>query len=120
MTRTFAPEDANSLYAYNPLYAPETCGLEIVVTVEADRAYEFDTILVVRDTATGDLYAGHDAGCSCPTPFEDFKGLGDFTQIRSEDDFTAFVRANGGNSTYTDWKAADVLDAARKVREALR
>lgn len=116
MTRVFAPEDAVASYDYNPLYSPEKCGLEIVVTLDdEDLSYEYDTIIVVRDIATGELYAAHDSGCSCPTPFEDFTSLDKFVEIRSEDDFSRLV----GGDEYAKWKPADVLEAARKIREAL-
>ena len=118
MSRVFAPEDYESLYDYNPLDSPAKCGLEIVAMLDTDEAYEFDILLVVRDIETGDIYAGYDSGCSCPTPFEDFTDLGKFVPIRTEDDFTRLVREH--QSDYRGWNPSDVLDAYRKVREALK
>jgi len=104
-------------FDHNPLYSPEKCGLEVVATIEDPNAwYEFSTVLVVRDVETGDVYVGHDAGGSCPTPFEDFTGLGDFTLIRTEGEFDQFVR----QVPYVDYNTGDVMDARRLVRNALR
>lgn len=114
--RKFRPDDGDR-YDFNPFYNPEKCGLTLVVALEEDEPYEYDTLLVVRDNETGKLFAAHDSGCSCPTPFEDFDGLDKFVAITSEADFERLVREHGGS--YRPWKPGDVLDAARKVREAL-
>jgi len=63
-------------YDFNIYYNPEKCGLETVATLDEDLSYEFNTLLVVKDKYSGKLFFASDAGCSCPTPFEDyyFKG----------------------------------------------
>lgn len=33
----------------------------------------------------------HDSGCSCPTPFEEIRGLEDMTRIKSVKDFDKFM-----------------------------
>ncbi|MCZ2109391.1 MAG: hypothetical protein LC118_07475 [Dehalococcoidia bacterium] len=120
--RKFAPppqesEDAWDVYGYNPFYNPEKCGLTIVVALEEDEPYEYDTLLVVKDNETGKLFAAHDSGCRCRAPFEDFDGLDKFVAIDTEADFERLVREHQGS--YRSWRPGDVLDAARKVREAL-
>ena len=40
---------------------------------EPDRDYEFHILSVWRDERTGHLYYAEDSGCSCPTPFEDYR-----------------------------------------------
>lgn len=79
-------------------YAPEKQGFENIVTLEDPNAdYSFDTVIVVRDKATGKLWAAQDAGCSCPSPFEDHRFPTDYAEIRSVDDFKSFL---GENSIY--------------------
>jgi hypothetical protein len=53
---------------------PEKFGLTIVGTLDDGGAYEFDMFLVLRDEA-GNYYTADDAGCSCPSPFEDFTSM---------------------------------------------
>jgi hypothetical protein len=55
-------------------YNPEHFGLTIVGTLEDGGSYEFDTFLVLRDEQ-GNYYTAADAGCSCPSPFEDVTSL---------------------------------------------
>ena len=60
-------------WEHNPYYHPENLGLTTVATLEfSDLDYQFDTRVVWRHDATGKLYTARDAGCSCPTPFEDY------------------------------------------------
>ncbi len=57
----------------NVYYDPKECGLDLIETLdEPDLSYEYRTLIVVRDQATGRLFYAEDAGCSCPTPFEDY------------------------------------------------
>lgn len=106
-------------YDKNPYYSPEECGLKVVGLLEDQNAdYSYDSILVVQDIETGKLYAAHDSGCSCPTPFEDIKGLGDMVEIQSELDMRAFVEME--ESEYSQkWVHGDRFDLYRKVRTEL-
>ncbi|QFG25469.1 hypothetical protein [Actinomadura sp. WMMB 499] len=54
-------------------YNPEKFGLEIVGELEFLGGYEFDTFVVYREVDTGRLGYAEDYGCSCKSPFEDFK-----------------------------------------------
>lgn len=77
----------------NIYYNPEGCGLEILAQYEfSDMDYQFDTRIVLRDVKTLRLYMARDSGCSCPTPFEDFKCLGDLQDfsydfLKNEQDY---------------------------------
>lgn len=53
----------------SPYYEPEMFGLEIVVSHDWAGSYEFDQVVVWRNSTTGELRAAYDSGCSCPTPF---------------------------------------------------
>lgn len=48
--------------------------------------WDFDILLVVKDTQSGQVYAATDSGCSCPIPFEDHKYPNDFIHVRSWQD----------------------------------
>lgn len=61
----------------NIYYSPEKFGLEIVGDFEwSEPDYSFD-MLVVWKEKRGKYWVGEDSGCSCPSPFEDFKGTED-------------------------------------------
>lgn len=69
-----------SFDGHNPYYNPEACGLKIIRIDERDVSYSFDIVMLWEDLKTGKWYWAHDAGCSCPSPFEDFLGLGDLNE----------------------------------------
>lgn len=55
----------------NIYYDPSDHGLEVVGEIErSDGCYQFD-MLVVWKQARRKYWIGQDAGCSCPSPFED-------------------------------------------------
>ncbi len=65
----------------NPYYSPEKCGLVKVAEAELDgESYQFH-IRIVWKAADGKFYTASDSGCSCPTPFEDIRGLDDLTLL---------------------------------------
>lgn len=65
-------------YDKNVYYYPENCGLKLMAYIDLlGEAYEFYDLIVLRDIATKKLYYVTDQGCSCPTPFEDVRGLSD-------------------------------------------
>jgi hypothetical protein len=93
-------------------YGAENYGFKIVVDEDTAGSYEFDTVLVVRD-ADGGLWAAHDSGCSCPTPFEDIEWPKDWTAITKPEDI---------DPVFEDWYSADDNDKAGvrvKLHEAL-
>lgn len=72
-------------------YAPEKHGLEPFGEIDwSSGSYEFDLTVVWRRTADGTFMYGEDAGCSCPSPFED-KGPGDLEPIRSLSTFHDYL-----------------------------
>lgn len=71
---------------------PEKFGLKIIADVELGGAYEFDTFLLFkREGFENVLFFAHDAGCSCPIPFEDI-GVDDLKEIRTVEGLRRAVR----------------------------
>ncbi len=62
----------------NPYYGEDDVnGLKYVSGIELDdEDWQFYTAAVFYKD--GKFYTGIDSGCSCPTPFEDFKSLSDY------------------------------------------
>ena len=114
MTRMFKNKESDYPYYVNPYYNPKECGLEIVTSLEEDEAYQFDMIVVWKDTETGKLYMAQDSGCSCPTPFEETNSLSDLTELESVEQFRSYVKK-------VDLRVPlrDVEYSIRKVEEAL-
>lgn len=74
------------------MWPEDNPAFEHVYTYEAyHEPYEFDQLMVVREHATGDLYAAADSGCSCPIPFENHTFPTDYTLIRSWGDCKALL-----------------------------
>lgn len=60
-------------YENNVHYHPEKSGLSNLVTLdEPGLSYEYHTLIVVQDNKIGRIFYAENAGCSCPTPFEDY------------------------------------------------
>jgi hypothetical protein len=60
---------------------PARVSLEVVGSVGwTDEDYSFNLTVVWRDQQ-GKLYMADDAGCSCPSPFEDFHSIDDLQQV---------------------------------------
>ncbi len=75
----------------NIYYNPEKYGLEPVGAIDwNDEPYEFDMTAVWKDERDRYYYAS-DAGCSCPTPFEDFHSLSDLNGPYSKSEAKASV-----------------------------
>ena len=76
---------------------PNDAGLVSFGVLDEDGlSYEYNTLLVVKHEPTGRLFYATDAGCSCPTPFEDYHFYGpdhtNMTEIKAGDSFTSFQR----------------------------
>lgn len=113
-------------YESNVYYYPEKHHL--VVLGELDdpaSSYDFNTIMVWKHEQTGRVYWAQDSGCSCPSPFEDFNGIADLTEITDET-FADFQRAVEQHCVWSgDWNdgsafSVDKVDLVRKASEALR
>ena len=82
----------------NPESNPEAMGLKIIDILENSSHHDFDTHMVWRHQ-DGTFYWGHDSGCSCPTPFEDYQigdGLLELTDFPS---FSDMIMNYEGKST---------------------
>lgn len=65
---------------YNIYYDPEKFELTIFGHLSESLSYEFNYFVIFKHT-DGRLFYAHDSGCSCPAPFEDFKGISELTPI---------------------------------------
>lgn len=70
-------------YDDNIYYSPEHYGLEILGEAADEPDWDFNMFVVWRDKDTGVLYYASDAGCSCPSPFEDYNSKEDLTKAES-------------------------------------
>lgn len=52
---------------------PDEDKYEVIGEVDPGEAYQFDTVAVWREKATGRVVWDMDSGCSCPSPFEDWE-----------------------------------------------
>lgn len=67
---------------------PEHFGLEVIWELnDPNASYSFDIFVVWKHTETGKIYWAEDAGCSCPSPFEDYTSLDHATEVISMHDF---------------------------------
>ena len=104
-------------YEHNVYYNPEAGGLTLIGELDDENAsYSYDTLIVLRDDVTGDLYAVADSGCSCPTPFEDVRSFADMTPIKTLDELKTFVKSHGN---YHNWPSTQRQKLYRQVRKAL-
>lgn len=56
-------------------YQPETFGLQVVGEMEwSEPCYDFDMTVVWKD-GDGVYYWASDAGCSCPSPFQNYTSI---------------------------------------------
>lgn len=127
--RRFAWPDEKEHYDYtpNPSNEPAACGLEILATLDDQNAdYSFDTTIVFQDLVTRAVYVCRDSGCSCPTPFENVKGLADLVRVHTMDDFRSVVREEdtkeGDPDSYHSrptYKLSEVHEAQDKIMQAL-
>ena len=95
-------------YGCNIYYSPESHGLEEIFEEDTGESYEFSKFVVWVDASKG-LYYATDAGCSCPSPFEDFNTVNDLTFASSPE---SVVRA------FSEWWGSNAV-AADRLRTAL-
>jgi len=98
----------------NPYSNPEKCGLSLLATAEEDEAYQFDIIALWKDIPTGRLFMAHDAGCSCPSPFENVTGVSDLTEVSTFPEALSFIGAQA-YSNPTDASLSSLVTAARQA-----
>lgn len=96
--------------------SPEKYGLEIVAELSDNNlSYEYDITVVWKDDANRVFWAA-DSGCSCPTPFEDYRSLDDVHEITLDawDTFFAVL------SSCTQYDAGDRTQTLSRVSAILR
>lgn len=103
---------------YDPdvYYQPEKFGLTPVAEIDySSGSYEFH-IRVVWRHSSGLILTARDAGCSCPSPFEDVTSLED-TELFDYDVIEAEVASHMGESwsDVTPLVAADFLNRVRRA-----
>lgn len=57
----------------NPYYDADKIGWEMYEIDFGEPNYSFNTLIFWK-TKTNEIYMAHDSGCSCPIPFEEYKG----------------------------------------------
>lgn len=112
----------------NPYSSPEKFGLTIVADIDdPDSCYSFD-MLIVWKHEDGRFFYAQDAGCSCPSPFEDLEKLDDLTLLTEEtwSDFEAELNAWCGQDYHRAKAEAQMLrtelmrDVARAMQAGTR
>lgn len=99
----------------NPYYDPEQCGLKLIHVLDVPNlSYEYSTIIVVQDVASGAVFMAYDSGCSCPTPFEGVRGLGDMRRIKTIEQYDRFVDEH--RSSYDAFPLSDIRKARTKLK----
>ncbi|MBB5167122.1 hypothetical protein [Mycobacterium sp. AZCC_0083] len=94
--------------------------LEFVFEFEkSEPCYSFDTLVVLYDTKRKAYRIGEDSGCSCPSPFEDFRSDGDWGQPLSTADAIAYIRGLTGY----EWQSgvsSYLIDGKRACVDAIK
>lgn len=88
-------------------YNGEALGYRVVVVGEEPLRYEFNIRMLIEGP-DGGFWFGADSGCSCPSPFEGFDSIGDFTRVFSPADVEREVgddRALGENANWSEFMA---------------
>lgn len=66
-----------------------------IAWIDTDEDWGFDTVIVLKDPETGKHFAGHDSGCSCPSPFDGMTDdLGDWVEVHSKNEVIDFAKRN--------------------------
>lgn len=110
----------------NIYYDPEKFGLTVVAELHDPNAdYSFDTTVAWKHE-DGRVLIGSDAGCSCPTPFEDVHNLSDllevnrgsWPQVLERTEKRMQYRYSEDTEDRTFYDAADISEFLRKVAQA--
>ena len=98
----------------NIYYTPEKFGLQTVGEVDRGDGYGFDRFVVWAD-ADGNLMYDTDAGCSCPSPFEN-AGLGTLTAGSTYEVIAALDKWSRDDDfrTRNPGAAADLIERLRR------
>jgi hypothetical protein len=90
-----------ALEGWDNLYSdPGKLGLEVVGEAGDELAsYSFDMFVIWRDER-GNLYHASDSGCSCPSPFEDYKKVSDLATATVAEIHAALDEWAGRDDSY--------------------
>lgn len=82
------------------MYYNEMDGLEFIGEIEWNNySWEFD-LTGVWKTKRGEYWIGDDSGCSCPSPFENFRGIEDLDGPYNKADLRKRLEWKVTNSEY--------------------
>jgi len=111
------------MYGENVYYNPDKFGLSIVgEIVWSEPSWDFD-FSVVWKSKRGEYWVGSDSGCSCPSPFEDFRGTNDLDgpydkkSLRSKIDY--MIKEHTGEYSY-GYGEAELRKQAREVLDKIK
>lgn len=101
----------------NPFYNPEKFGLEQVAQIDySSGSYEFEYRVIWKHAETGLYYTARNGGCSCPTPFEDYKTLEDLDRL-APSEIEEEVRTEVANEYgYSGDNPAEFLEKLRAIK----
>ena len=103
-------------FTENPYYNPEKCGLEIFDSIDTAGSYEFDLFVIWRKLDDNTLWWDSDAGCSCPSLFDNGDNGNDLKPI-TNDTFHGFDEAL---KNHYEISAADYKAMKKKVKDFLK
>lgn len=105
-----------TLDTYDNAYSsPEKLRLENVAQIDySDGNYCFDYRVIWKHLDTGLLYTARDAGCSCPSPFEDYRTLESLTRFALSE-IEAEAKKEAASSFYSGDQITPFLEAIRKL-----
>lgn len=103
----------------NPYRSPDLWGCEMICNHDLkEDEYSYDIVTVLH--SSGGFYIGTDSGCSCPSPFENYRSLSQFTGPLSaeqcaEEYTSLWFRAIGSSGDSSYYNASDYLLGARRI-----
>ncbi len=101
----------------NVYYDSPDFGLQTIGEIDwSDGCYNFDLTVVWCRTADGAFLTADDAGCSCPSPFED-KGINDLTEVGSLAEFQAKLLERSADNYNGDRETA-IAELVERMHKA--
>lgn len=103
----------------NPYRSPDLWGCEMVCNHDlVDDEYSYSIVAVLH--SSDGFYIGTDSGCSCPTPFENYRSLSQFAGPLSADqcvdEYTSLCfRSIGISGDRSHYSPSDYLSDIRKI-----
>ena len=103
----------------NPYRSPDLWGCEMICNHDLEEdEYSYDIVAVLH--SSDGFYIGTDSGCSCPSPFENYRSLSQFTGPLSaeqcaEEYTSLWFRAIGNSGDNSYYNASDYLLDVRRI-----